>query len=144
LDENPFANDLTKRLVFENEHHFEMNLKFDPYLYDPFIDDDLNDPLMAALFPELMGRHCFFDDHSRHGSDAQEEKYCSQIVQKLRELTNTLVDEMRVSRKEFDEKNREREERGEREREPPKRLPEESKNCSHKLVKHCSKSCPKF
>jgi hypothetical protein len=105
LDENPFANDLAKRLVFENENHFEMNLKFDPYLYDPFIDDDLNDPLMAALFPAFMVRYRFFDDHRRHRNDAQEEEYCSEIVQKLRQSTNTLVDEMGVSRKEFDEKN---------------------------------------
>jgi hypothetical protein len=82
-----------------------MNLKFDPYLYDLFINDDLNDPLMVALFPALMRRHRFFDDHRRHGSDVQEEEYCSEIVQQLRQSTNTLVDEMRVSKKEFDEKN---------------------------------------
>jgi hypothetical protein len=85
LDENLFADDLGKRLVFVNQN--PLDPEFDRF-FDPMIDDDLNDPFMAALFPGLMGKHRFFDhniyDHRRNGSDAQEKEYCAEIVQQLR------------------------------------------------------------
>ncbi len=100
-----FVDDFGKRLVFVNQN--PLGPEFDRF-FDLMIDDDLNDPFMAALFPGLMDQQRFFYhnmyDHRRHGSDAQKEEYCAEIVQQLRQSTNSLIDEMKVTRKEFEEK----------------------------------------